>query len=75
MTQEIEIPFRWKCPKCGHVQSDTVNPDLGPYLNVICHDCQHVTEQQEMDSESADNWERAMRNASEPVRVMNVGTC
>jgi transcription elongation factor Elf1 len=39
-TSQIEIPFEWTCPKCGHTQTDTVNPVLGPFVTVICGECQ-----------------------------------
>jgi transcription elongation factor Elf1 len=63
MTNEIEVPFTWHCPKCNHAQTDTVNPDLGPYINVTCGRCEGTSEIQELSAIDADSWESAMIEA------------
>ena len=35
----VEIPFEWSCPRCGHKQTDTVNPESGPFLAIVCEPC------------------------------------
>jgi hypothetical protein len=79
MTNEIEVPFNWHCPKCGHAQTDTVNPDLGPYLNVTCGRCHATSEQQELTAQDAAAWEFAMLAAdlqekTEKVRAANIAS-
>ena len=61
---DIEIPFRWVCPDCRALNNDTVNPDLGPYLNLTCSVCASVSEEQELDQLSAASWNIAMAAAS-----------
>lgn len=63
MTREIEIPFQWTCPKCQHQQTDTVNPELGPYCTLICGQCQQVVVEQDLSEEDAQAWDLACAKA------------
>ena len=32
-------PYQWKCPECGHLNNEQIDPDLGPFLQVTCESC------------------------------------
>lgn len=54
-----EHSFNWRCPYCDHVQTDTVNKDQGPFLNLTCGDCLKVVDEDSLDIKSAANWDEA----------------
>lgn len=60
---DMEFPFTWTCPKCCHCQGDTVNPVLGPYVNLICGKCGDVSEEPCLDETSIASWEAARSEA------------
>lgn len=62
--KQIEIPFSWTCPTCQHRQTDTVNPELGPFLTVVCGECGSVHDDDSMTPVDSDAWEVA-RGAAE----------
>jgi len=33
-------PYQWKCPECSHVNNEQIDPELGPFIQVICENCQ-----------------------------------
>lgn len=60
---KVEIPFDWTCPSCGHRQTDTVNPDLGPYLSVTCGACCSTHDERTMTETDYDAWQDACNKA------------
>ena len=49
----------WVCPDCGHSQSDSVHPTLGPFLSCTCGKCGRVFSDEQLDAESLSNWSEA----------------
>ncbi len=61
--QQIEIPFDWACPACNHEQTDTVNPELGPYLSLTCGACGKVFSDEQLSDVDSESWEMARQAA------------
>lgn len=66
---EIEIPFRWTCPKCKHAQTDTTNAEYGPFYSATCGQCGGWFDQFEMSLEDWNNFQEAVDKAEEMAAI------
>ena len=58
-----EFACRWTCPKCQKHQSDSVHPELGPFVTCTCTECGNSFDDDALDEISRASWERARRLA------------
>jgi len=49
----------WTCPECGHVQDDTVHPELGPFISVTCGACIRTFSDDQLSAEDLQKWDEA----------------
>lgn len=64
-TQEgPEATVEWTCPKCQHVQTDSVHPRLGPYISSTCGGCGVTLNDEDLSAADLTAWDKA-RNWAE----------
>lgn len=59
----LEVAVDWTCPKCQHVQTDTVHPELGPYLSATCGACGEIFDDKDLSETDRTAWNEARDHA------------
>lgn len=54
-----EATVDWTCPSCGHFQTDTVHPELGPFLSATCGACGNLFDYSRLSESDQQAWEEA----------------
>ena len=54
-----EYLAQWRCPACGHLQSESVSPVYGPFISCICGECMRTFHDDELDAASVESLEAA----------------
>lgn len=55
----LEAEVKWTCPKCQLSQTDTVHPQLGPYLSATCENCGNLFDDADLSETDRVAWNQA----------------